>query len=203
MNAPPQPPLPAIGAPMPGGFFAGAIHLNGQRFAIILAPKKHGELAGARHKDEPDVPGAKSHNDGLANTQVMSEAGSAIAKQVRDLSIDGLSDYYIPAQDELEIIYRNLKPTTDRNSQYGRSGINVSAIPPSHPYTPTLPAQTCAKAFQSGGTEAFDPDWYWSSTQHAGFSSYAWCQGFSNGDQSGCIKYGKLRVRAVRRVAIE
>lgn len=42
-------------------------------------------------------------------------------------------------------------------------------------------------------------DWYWSRTQHAANSNYAWCQVFDNGHQSSGIKSAELRARAVRR----
>lgn len=41
---------------------------------------------------------------------------------------------------------------------------------------------------------------YWSNTQHAVNSSFAWCQGFLYGRQYDSNKYGELLVRAVRRV---
>lgn len=198
MNSITETTLPAIGTTMPGGFFAGVIMIEGQRRAIIVAPKKLGELRGAWHKDEDDVPGAKFYNNGLANTQAMAEAGSKLAKQALALEIDGQTDFYIPSQDELEICYRALKPTPEQNWCYARSGINLSALPPTYPYTHEFPAQTALAAFMSGGEEAFEADWYWSSTQHAGNSHYAWCQGFGNGGQSGTSKSSELRVRAVR-----
>lgn len=118
----------------------------------------------------------------------MVEAGSDLAKWARDLRICGKDGWYLPSQDELEIIYRNLKPTTETNSLYARSGINLSAVPPTRPYTDESPAQTTVEAFQEGGSEAFDDTLYWSSTQHAAYSNYAWYQNFSNGGQSD---YGK------------
>ena len=50
--------------------------------------------------------------------------------------------------------------------------------------------------------EAFDEDWYWSSTQHAEVSRYAWSQSFLNGSQGDWHQDDKLMARAVRRVAI-
>ncbi len=47
--------------------------------------------------------------------------------------------------------------------------------------------------------EEFKKDAYWSNTQHAGNSYYAWFQNFRYGDQSGHDESRKLRVRAVRR----
>lgn len=48
--------------------------------------------------------------------------------------------------------------------------------------------------------EEFQPRWYWSSERHASYSDYAWCQGFSSGNQSPSDTDDKLRARAVRRL---
>ncbi|QLG89833.1 DUF1566 domain-containing protein [Chitinibacter bivalviorum] len=187
---------------MGGGFYAGRIMIDGKAFALIASPKAEGETEKEWISDYQDVPGAKSYNDGLANTIAMAEAGSELAQWARDLRIADHDDWYIPSQDELEIIYRNLKPTARENSQYGRAGINVSAIEPTRPYTPELPAQTQAEAFQEGGDEAFETEWYWTSTQHASDSNYAWIQYLDNGNQTNYFKTNEFRARAVRRLAI-
>jgi hypothetical protein len=194
---------PALGAAFGGGFYAGKINISGTMFALIVAPKALGEVSEkAWNEDEIAVNGAKSYFDGLANTNAMLEAGSDLAKWARDLRISDNDDWYIPSQDELEILYRNLKPSTRENWCYARSGINVSAMPPTYPYTPKSPVQTDIAPFQEGGEQAFETEWYWSSTQHASYSDCAWCQGFFHGHQSYYYKYDELRARAVRRVAI-
>ena len=199
MNTITAPTLPAIGTPMPGGFFAGAYLLNGQRRALITSPKKLGELNDSVWiKDYQNVPSAQSLNDGLANTKAMAEAGSDIAKQALAAVIDGLNDFYIPSQDELEIIYRAFKPTTETNSLWGRSGVNASAETPTHPYSEQVPAQTLLDAFKEGGEEALEAKAYWSSTQHAGSSYNAWSQNFRNGYQDYDNKSVELGVRLVR-----
>lgn len=94
--------------------------------------------------------------------------------------------------------------TAEKNYCYARSGINLSAVPPTRPYTTTLPAQTTAKPFTENGNDAFDAAGYWSSTRHAADSGYAWYQGFLNGDQYYYDNTdSKLRARAVRRIPIE
>ena len=194
---------PIIGTEMGGGFYAGRILVEGQPFAIIVAPKAEGEHDETKWiANYKDVPGALSYCDGLSNTKSMAEAGSELAKLALDLRIADLDDWYLPSQDELEIIYRNLKPTADKNSCYARSGINLSAITPNAPYTPDFPLQTQAEAFKEGGEQALDTDWYWSSTRHASASGYAWCQIFTNGTQDYFSTDLKLRARAVRRLAI-
>ena len=188
--------IPILGTSMDGGFYAGRIKVDGQPFALILLPKAEGEHQGVWIPKYKDVPGSKSFSDGLANTQAMADAGSALAKKAIDLSA------YIPALDELEVIYRNLKPTTRENYCYMRSGINVNAIEPTAPYAPDFPLQTQAELFQSGGAEAFAEEAYWASTQYASDSDYAWYQRFSGGPQYYAYKGGELRARFVRRLPI-
>ena len=193
-----------LGAKMDGGFYAGRIMIDDQPFALIVAPKLEGQTAiNVPWIDEhKDVPGALSYNDGLANTKAMAEAGSDLAKWAIDLRIGGNYDWYIPSLDELEVIYRNLKPGAQENYCWARSGINMSAIPPTHPYTPQFPLQTVAEAFQSGGAEAFEESLYWTSTRHVADKDWAWSQGFCYGSQSCCTTDSKLRARAVRRSPI-
>ena len=194
---------PIIGTAMGGGFYAGRVQIGEQVFALIVAQKTEGERDDVEWIDDyKDVPDAKSYNDGLANTAAMVEAGSELANWARDLRIAGHDDWYLPSQDELEIIYRNLKPTTEENSCYARSGINLSAVPPTRPYTPEFPVQTQAETFQSGGEQAFEEAWYWSSTQHASHSDGAWSQIFDFGDQVSNGKGFEGRARAVRRLPI-
>ena len=194
--------LPILGTAMGGGFYAGRIQIDGKPFALITAPKAD-EVAPsiwiARYKD---VPGARSYCDGLANTKAMAEAGSKLAKSILDLRIGGFDDWYLPALDELELCYRNLKPTAGKNSCWSRSGINLNSMPPGQPYTPESPARTLAEAFREGASEAFELDAYWSSTKHASASDSAWSQYFTNGDQDGWRTDNKLRARPVRRLPL-
>lgn len=196
--------LPVVpGIATDGGYFAGLICQDGVHYALIVAPKTEGEHDDAVWiEDYLDVPGALSYVDGLANTNAMAEAGSELAKWARDLRIGGFDDWYIPSQDELEVCYRALKPTADENYLYGRSGINVSAFPPTYPYTSDFPKQCELADFQLGGAQAFEKSWYWSSTQHADDSAYAWFQPFGNGHQHWLLKDYKLRARAVRRIKV-
>jgi hypothetical protein len=48
----------------------------------------------------------------------------------------------------------------------------------------------------------FEPEWYWTSTQYAGYAECAWIQDFYNGDQCYGHKDYESRARAVRRVAL-
>jgi Protein of unknown function (DUF1566) len=49
----------------------------------------------------------------------------------------------------------------------------------------------------------FEPLWYWSSTQYAGYAYSAWMQHFDSGNQTNGRKDTSCRVRAVRRLVIQ
>lgn len=190
----------AFGTILEGGFYAGRIRLADGEYAIIVAPKVEGEHADAAWGKVKRVEDAMSVFDGLANTKAMAEAGSKLAQWALDLSIGGQTDWYLPSRDELELCYRNLKPTTQENWCY--RGDNPSSVPPGYAYLPDAPAQSEVAAFRSGGAEAFDDTFYWSSTQSAGGSGCAWGQYFGNGGQGGGRKDVRCRARAVRRLKI-
>ncbi|HEY0843788.1 MAG TPA: DUF1566 domain-containing protein [Noviherbaspirillum sp.] len=190
------------GTPFAGGFYAGRIRIDSQAFALIVAPKAEGEFDAEWNSSTKAVEDAASYFDGRANTLAMAAAGSELAKDALRLQIGDHNDWYIPSQDELEIIYRNLKPTTQGNYCWARSGINLSAVEPTRPYTPDFPKQTEADAFKAGGAQAFDDAWYWTSTQHAATTDYAWVQYFGNGSQGYDHKSSEYRARAVRRLSI-
>lgn len=190
------------GTPFGGGFYAGRYQIDGEEYALIIAPKALGEHNDTVwHTTYDDIPGAKHYTDGLANTQAMAAAGSELAKWALALDIDGQQDWYLPSLDELEICYRALKPTPEENSQWARSGINLNALPPACPHTADLPQQTPVEAFQAGGSEAFETEPYWTSTQHAAGSLSAWAQNFYDGGQYNWNKnLNEFRARAVRRI---
>lgn len=185
--------------------YAGRILIAEAAYILVVSPKAEGEHDATAWNDSPKcVEGALSYCDGLTNTQAMAAAGSKLAKWALGLSIGDYSNWYIPSQDELEICYRAFKPTNESNWLYARSGINMSAVPPTHPYSKDAPGQTTVQQFRAGGAEAFAPATipYWSSTQHAGKSICAWGQDFVNGGQCYWGKDVMLRARAVRRLAI-
>jgi len=51
--------------------------------------------------------------------------------------------------------------------------------------------------------DQFEERWYWSNTQHASYSSYAWYQVFNHGHQGTTSETDELRARAVRRLIIQ
>ena len=191
--------LPAIGAAFQGGYFAGVICDTDMRHAIIVAPKASGESSGIWMPGYVDVKGARSFSYGLANTDAMAEAGSELARWARAQRIGDLADWYIPARDELELLYRNLKPTTAKS--FPRCGDNPSSVPVGYPYDEDKHVQTSAEAFRHGGAEALADVWYWSSTQFSRDS--AWGQYFYDGSQGSNDKSYEAPCRLVRRFTIE
>ena len=174
--------------------------IAGELFGLIVSPKA-GDLPDAPWiKPSADVPGAASYFDGAANTVAMGEAGCPHAKLVQKLDIGGFTDWYLPSRDELEILYRVFKPTTETNYTF-RSGENPSALPPTHAYRDELPLQTAVQSFQAGQAEAFEDAWYWSSTQYS--RNDAWGQLFVGGFQYTGGKSFEGRARAVRRLPIQ
>lgn len=140
----------------------------------------------------------------------MITAGAALhpaAKFCHDLVINGYDDWYLPSVDELELCYRSLKPVTNSNTvgatgyPNGPSGYNPSSIPIGDAYTTSVPGMTDVSIFQSEGQEAFNLNYYWTSSQQTAAAS--WNQNLAAGRQLGTSKTTVRYVRAVRRVLIE
>ena len=192
--------LPEIGQPFEGGFFTGIYLQDGKRYAVITAPATH-ELEGEWGEYGAKIEGADSFTDGRGNTEAMAAAGSELAKQVLELSIGGHNDWAIPARDQQELQYRNLKPTSAENYCWGRDGDNPNSLPIGMLYTKESPTKTTVGAFREGGSEAFRPTWYWSSSQRS--ANLALNMYFADGHQDTSDKGSELRVRPVRSTLID
>ena len=59
-----------------------------------------------------------------------------------------------------------------------------------------------AEHFAPGGSESYEREWHWTSTQHAEYAVYAWVQGFNYGYQYGDHKASEWRARAVRMIKL-
>jgi hypothetical protein len=127
-------------------------------------------------------------------------AGTYDATNAAGTGIGGFNDWYIPAKNELEILYYNLKPNTTANST--TSGINPNAVPArASNYTAGNPAQTTNALF-AGGAQAFSTAvLYWSSSEYSSSTTSAWYQSFGSGSQSINNKSINFYARAIRRVA--
>ena len=193
------PTLPAIGSALGGGFFAGQIDQSGTIYNLVVGPVSSAENSSKQWKTgNTSTAGTSSVIDGPTNSSNMNNASHPAAFFCEGLSIGGFTDWYMPAKNELEVCYYNLKPTTTSNDTTS-SGINANAVPArASKYTAGTPAQTSVAAFQTGGAEAFAADTYWSSSEFNATTS--WEQFLGNGGQSNFNKNDPYRVRAIRRV---
>jgi len=205
---------PNIGDPYGGGFFAGYISTSADGVAthrLIVSPMASGQTTAAWDDNAYGTTGVVSVIDGPQNTidlMALDATHFLAAKFCSDLTIGAYSDWYLPAKNELETAYRNLKNVSEANYQPGTHGANANAVPPLEPistaHTAANPAQTSVAAFRVGGTEAFADYFFWSSTEAA--ATTAWAQHFTSGypgAQSPHAKtYATTYVRAFRRLAI-
>lgn len=196
--------LPAIGEALGGGYFAGAISTAGNGAAdyyLIVSPKSTGESL-SKTMGAYVARGATSEINGPANSATLASFSVPGAVFCEGLTIGGYSDWYLPAKNELEVLYYFLKPTTNTNDT--SSGSNANAVAPeprSTNYTSGSPAQTSAGiGFRIGEANAFAALDYWSSTEQ--LSAYNFTTLFSTGQSSYIAKGFDLPVRAVRRMAI-
>jgi len=208
-----------IGQPVAGGYFAGLIShtANGvATHALIVAPAETGASGTgytitamrAWKTTQTTTAGATSEFDGAANTAAMVAAGIAdhpAAEFCVGLTIDGLSDWYLPARLELDIAYELLKPGPDLNST--SAGTNIYAVPArSINRTTTVPGQTSVVAFQEGQPQVFTfttgslAGAHWSSTEAT--AANGWPLSFHSGQGNALSKTVQRRVRAFRRVAL-
>jgi hypothetical protein len=201
---PPDPGV-AIGAAYEGGFYAGLIGVSGTAtHFLVIGPLSTAQSRFVWKNANTATAGADSDINGPQNTaDIVADGNSTVypcAHFCNDLSTGGQTDWYMPAINELEVCYFNLKPTTTSNNT--SSGINPNAVPArASNYTSGNPAQTSAVDFQSGGSEVFTSAFYWSSTEFS--ATTARFHSFYDGYQiNGRNKTSDYRVRAVRRVAV-
>jgi len=221
-----------------GNIIAADDYQTGARYALIVSPKDYeggrgsspasGLITGDLKWDAQDRAGQSgsfTRWDGLSSTNSIlakSDTDYEVFEFIRDLRTeypvpsDGGSDWYLPAMDELELLYRNLKPVTANNSTFSStrtfpgtaqdSGYNPSSDPTASAYTSGDPSQTSVTAFQSGGAEVIGQLYYWSSTD-ANEGDRAWLQYFTlAGGEGRQIAIAKdatdTSVRPVRRILL-
>jgi len=197
---------PAIGGVFGGGYYAGSISTAGNSVAdyyLVVGPVASAQSTLKWKLVGTSTTGTNSVIDGPGNSAVMNDATHPAAQFCEAVTAGGFTDWYMPAKNELEVCYYNLKPTTTNNTT--SSGINANAVPArASNYTTGTPAQTSATDFKDTGAEDFGTgSGYWSSSQNTSIASLAWGQSFSNGYQDyGGGKINAYPVRAIRRVAV-
>lgn len=203
----PSPPL-VIGQAYGGGFYAGQISTAGNSIAdynLVVGPVASAQSTLTWKNAATATPGADSVINGPQNTADMVADGSSTvypaAHFCNDLVAGGYSDWYMPAKNELEICYYNLKSFANSNNT--ASGSNTNAVPArASNYTSGNPARTSATIFQGFNAESFTTNSFWASTEAS--NSQAWSQDFYQGYQSPSFfkTSGGTPVRAIRRVAV-
>jgi hypothetical protein len=156
-----------------GGIYMGTIAAAGTCYYLIVAPNATGCALCQWKTANNTTAGTGSLTDGYANTYgPMDNADHPAGNWCATRTINGFSDWYLPAIDELETFYNN--------GATGEPGSNESVI---------------------GTGEAFVSGIYWSSTEAFGFSACA-LNFFNGSRTSGGKAVSCNRVRAVRREPI-
>jgi hypothetical protein len=208
--------LPAPGIAFGGGFFGGQISDGGIVYNLIVGPRDTAQNGGntpaaiqwknaATAESAANTAAAQNVAYGFPMSQIGFSDGATTYPALhfaRSVSTGGFNDWYLPARNELEILYYNLKPTTappDNNST--TSGINPNAVPArSSNYTSSVPGQTASTLFRSTGAQAFSTlNSYWTSTEFSGGATQALVDSFSIGSQAPDGKLGTYYARAIRR----
>jgi hypothetical protein len=195
---------PAIGEAFGGGFYAGQISTAGNGIAnynLVIGPKSTAQSI-LQWRTSVGSIASSSVIDGPTNSSQMNSATYPAGQFCEGLTIGGFSDWYMPAKNEFEVLYYNLKPTTFLNNT--SSGANTNAVPSrGSNYTTGTPAQTSAVIFQDSGAQAFDvgPGLFYNTSTQVDINS-AWAQRTRDGLQLGIYKLGSYQVRAIRRVAV-
>jgi len=212
---------------MNGGFYAGNVRsdVDGNWYALIVSDAGGDtDRTGAGSKawgpstslsQAQTLSDGKSVMDHIVANETLADfpAFEWVQTTLNNANYKGYNDWYIPARDELELLYRNFKPTTQDNSTSTRStggfggddetyGTNLFTAPADYDgYTTSDPSQTSVTSFQDGGADYFSSVDYWASTEYD--ASNSWRHSFYDGGQrSDFAKNNQRRVRAVRRIAL-
>jgi hypothetical protein len=223
-----------------GNIIAADDYQTGLRYALIVSPK---DLEGGRGaspasglptgdlewdtQDRSGEAGCFTRWNGLEATNVIIAKSDAsyeahgfiadVRSQYPAVATPGGSEWYLPAMDELELLYRNFKPNNADNRDDTRNrvfpgtqvvGTNPSSAIEGFQYenSPRIPDVTFLDMFKEGNAQAIDLDRYWSTTD-ADEGGRAWNQLFTasgvEGLQSARPKDKTFpSVRPVRRVVL-
>ena len=223
-----------------GNIIAADDYQTGLRYALIVSPK---DLEGGRGSSPASglttgdlrwdttrgsgEAGSFTRWNGLEATNVIINKNDAkyeahnfideVRSQYPAASTPGGSEWYMPAMDELELLYRNFKPNNADNDtrDFPRnfpgsnpSGKNLSSVPEGFNYenSPRIPDVTFLDLFKEGNAQSLDQLRYWSTTD-ADEGGRAWNHDFAGSDAEGLQNaFSKdsinRSVRPVRRVVL-
>ena len=191
---------PGVYYPEFNGIYAGTMHPKNSNIKYLLflpnikipTYSKWYRNNETYHKNIPT-----SKWDGYSNTK-NSNSDSFSDVIERYINATNIDDWYIPAIDELEVCYRNFKPSRDENI---KDGINFNSFPFGRRYISKNPDQTLVEDFKQFHRLHFTVDYHWSSTTEQFNLGHA--LSFSVGKQATFPRSKQLEVRVVRRVLIE
>lgn len=104
-----------------------------------------------------------------------------------NLSEEGYSDWRLPSQRELMMIWLLGGSSNVTSGDKNDTGVGSASKPVNTPYL-----------YQQSGFTAFSADYCWSATEYSSNSSYAWLVYFSNGNAKYYTKTNSSYVRCVR-----
>lgn len=209
----------AIGEMYGGGYYAGNIVQGGVTYRLIVAPRTGGQSSTSMSTGPTTPEATKTLNNGPIASASMNSASFPAAYFCENLTLGGYNDWYMPSRDELELCYRNFKPTSDITNTAVRvkasynylegndvsgdqMGINRNSSPLGGAYPSTLPRTQVSQFIDSVTAEGF--------TTYGGYlsssffdSTKVWGQQFLNGRQEPISNTTiNQYVRAVRREPI-
>lgn len=193
-----------IGSSYGGGYYAGRIQIGANVYELVVAPKASGEATLSNQTWNFSFTGNTSLNDGkLTQANMVAYGISAFPAQqavISSVSSGGFTDWYIGSKEEMEVIYRALKPSATSNVT--TSGVNSSSIPTTSNYTSTVPPQTSVTVFKTGGAQQFAASPYLTATQGSGGPLYVGTKSFSDGSDASVVNDSSVLVRAIRRILL-
>jgi len=193
----------APGTPMGGGFYGGRIKIGANTYDLIVSSRAEGDFSDWFYTYwDFDVEFNTSLNDGMSIQQAAAPELYAymIFSQLSSVSWGGFTDWYLGSKEEMEVIYRNLKPGTANNVT--NSGVNNSTIPVTGNYSTTSPAQTSAVDFRTGGSQAFYEQPYYTSSRGPSGKLYCQTKSFVNGADGEIFVTDRTYTRAIRRILV-
>lgn len=163
-----QAPPGGFGTSYEGGYYAGTMTDGTDQYHLVVSDKTHERFLPRFNGSATDDGGQGDTNThaGYDNTAIEYKGaptgGTAdedyeAASYVSGLNIGGYNDWYIPAKDELELMYRSLKPTSNPN--FIQAINNTNAVDPSPmqgQYSAGAPSQTASNSFKASGSEYFN-----------------------------------------------
>ena len=122
-----------------------------------------------------------------AQSQGSRVAWSAAVSYCDNLTEEGYSDWRLPSQRELMMIWILGGNSNVASGDKNNTGVGSASIPVSTTYL-----------YQQSGFTAFSGDYYWSATESSSYSSDAWYVYFGNGTTDSNLKIDSHYVRCVR-----